>query len=107
METRTQVTEFLETLTEHPLFPESFAYPEYEVVNSNEILRVLERAANDPGFIADIADRGSRALRDYHLTLEEKAALVSGDIRWVEEHVGELTGNQCTCLNCILQREAW
>ena len=107
METKTQVREFLETLREPPFFPEPFAYPEYKVVNRNEILSVLERAAQDPGFIADIADRGSRALRDYRLTLEEKAALVSGDIRWIEEHVGRLTDNQCTCLNCMLQREAW
>jgi hypothetical protein len=107
METRTQVTEFLETLTEHPLFSEPLAYPEYEVVNRDEILKVLERAAHDPGFVADITDRGSQALRDHRLNLEEKAALVSGDIRWIEERVGRLTDKQCTLLNCMLQREAW
>jgi hypothetical protein len=107
METGTQATEFLETLTEHPFFPEPLAYPEYEVVNSDEILKVLERAAHDSCFIADVAGRGSQALRDYRLTLEEKAALISGDVRWIEEHVGELTENQCTLLNCMLQREAW
>jgi hypothetical protein len=107
METRTQVTTFQEMFSRPAFFPVQSTHPEYKVVNRNEILRVLERAAHDSGFIADIADRGSRALADYHLTLEEKAALVSGDIRWVEEHVGELTDNQCTVLNCMLQREAW
>jgi hypothetical protein len=107
METRTQVTKLREVVSGPAFFPVSFAYPEYKVANRNEILRVLERAAHDPDFISDIADRGSRALRDYRLTLEEQAALVSGDIRWVEEHVGKLTDNQCTVLNCMLQREAW
>jgi hypothetical protein len=107
METRTQVGGSLGTSTEFAFLPLFFTYPEDQAVNRNEIFRVLERAAHDPGFIADIADRGSRALRDYRLTLEEKAALISGDIRWIEEHVGKLTDRQCTCLNCMLQREAW
>jgi hypothetical protein len=70
-------------------------------------LKVLERAAHDSGFIAHIADRGSQALGDYRLTLEEKAALISGDVRWIEEPVGKLTENQCSLLNCMSQREAW
>jgi hypothetical protein len=107
METRTQVTTSLERLTEPALFSLPFAYPEYKTVNRTEILRVLERAAHDLGFIADVADRGCRALAGYRLTLEEKAALVSGDIRWIREHVGKLTDKQCTLLNCMLQREAW
>lgn len=72
-----------------------------------EILRVLERAARDDGFIAEIADCGSLALGDYCLTTEDKAALVSGDVRWVESRVGTLTERQSTLLNCMLQREAW
>lgn len=75
--------------------------------NRREILQVLERAARDPGFVAEIADRGSAALSEYRLALEEKAALVSGDIRWIETRIGGLTGRQCTLLNCLLQREAW
>ncbi len=75
--------------------------------NKKEILRVLERAARDPGLIAEIADRGSAALSKYHLALEEKAALVSGDIRWIEARIGRLSDRQSTLLNCMLQREAW
>lgn len=75
--------------------------------NRREILGVLERAARDSDFIAEVADRGSAALSDYHLSLEEKAALISGDIRWIESHVGGLTDRQSTLLNCMLQREAW
>jgi len=81
--------------------------PASTAVNEDEILRVLDRAAQDPGFIADILKRGSAALRGYSLTLREKAALVTGDMRWLEGHIGRLSDQECTLLNCVLQREAW
>ena len=82
-------------------------YPELRAANKSDILEVLERAAEDPRFIASIADKGSVALRDYTLTYQEQAALVAGDIRWIEAHIGKLTDRQRTLLNCMLQREAW
>jgi hypothetical protein len=75
--------------------------------NTREIIRVVERAAQDLSFIAEIAKRGSAALGGYRLTWEERVALVSGDIRWIESRVGKLTDRQRTLLNCMLQREAW
>ena len=72
-----------------------------------EMLRVLDRAARDPSFIAEVADRGSAALRDYRLTLEDKAALVSGDVRLVAGCMGPLSDRHSTLLNCMLAREAW
>ena len=76
-------------------------------VNRGEIVRVLERAALEPAFIADVSNRGSSALDGYRLTMAEKAALVSGDIRWLEERIGRLTERQACLLTCMLQREAW
>lgn len=76
-------------------------------ITREEILRVLDRAARDVSFIAEIAEFGSLALRDYCLTTEDQAALVSGDVRRVEARVGTLTDRQSTLLNCMLQREAW
>jgi len=107
MRTRTRVTTLQDTLGAATFFPELLVFPEQKVVHRSEILKVLNRAVHDLGFIADIADRGSRALKDYRLTLEEKAALISGDMRWMEENVGSLTDSQRTCLDCMLQREAW
>lgn len=72
-----------------------------------EIIRLLERAADDTGFIARLTYDGSKALRGYNLTLEEKAALLSGDIRWVEAHIGQLDGHLSTWLWCRLQQEIW
>lgn len=97
----------LETMTRPSALNARVAPSNDRGANRNEILRVLDRAARDPGFIAEIADRGSAALSEYRLALDEKAALVSGDMRWIQARVGGLTGRQCTLLNCMLQREAW
>jgi len=107
METRTRDTRLAERMTRPSALTAPVAYPKHERANAREILRVLERATKDLSFIAEIARRGSAALGGYRLTLEEKAALVSGDIRWIESHVGKLTDRQCTLLRCMLEREAW
>ena len=78
-----------------------------EEVDTAEILRVLERAADDARFIAQLTHNGSRALQGYDLTEEAKAALLSGDIRWVEGHVGKLDARLRTWLDCRLQQEIW
>jgi len=75
--------------------------------NAAEILRVLDRAAHDDEFIAQLTDQGSEALQEYDLTLEEKAALLSGDIRWIEARVGKLDSRLRTWLECRLQQEKW
>ena len=76
-------------------------------VNAAEILRVLDRAAKDNSFIAQLTYHGSETLRNYDLTNEEKAALLSGDIRWIEARVGKLNARLRTWLDCRLQQEIW
>jgi hypothetical protein len=68
---------------------------------------VLERAATDRGFIAELTYQGSKALAEYPLSLEAKAALVSGDVRWVEARLGKLDAGLRTWLDCRLQQEIW
>ena len=72
-----------------------------------EVLRVLERAAEDDRFIAQLTHRGSDALQGYNLTLEAKAALLSGDVGWIEARVGKLDARLRTWLDCRLQQEVW
>jgi hypothetical protein len=73
-----------------------------------EVLRaVLERAAEDRGFIAELTYQGSDALAPYPLTWEAKAALLSGDVRWVEGKLGKLDARLRTWLDCRLQQEIW
>jgi hypothetical protein len=72
-----------------------------------ELLGVLEKAADDPDFIARLTYEGSNALREYDLTLEEKAALLRGDIKWIEARTGQLDDRLRTWLWCRLQQEIW
>jgi hypothetical protein len=76
-------------------------------VNREAILRVLERAARDDDFIAALTDRGPEVLKGYGLNTRERAALLSGDLRWVEENVGKLNERLCTWFDCRLQQERW
>jgi hypothetical protein len=94
-------------MTDHP-FVAPLTYVWYgEEVDVAEILKVLERAADDDGFIAQLTHDGLQALAGYDLTEEAKAALLSGDIRWVEGHVGKLDARLRTWLDCRLQQEIW
>ncbi len=74
---------------------------------AGDLLAVLGRAAEDGGYLAQLFEKGSRALGEYDLTLEEEAALLSGDIRWIEERFGPLSETLKRWLICRLQTERW
>ena len=76
-------------------------------IEAKEILRVLRRAAADDNFIARLTEQGSKALQKYNLSRKAKAALMSGDIRWVEARVGKLNKSLRTWFDCRLQQERW
>ncbi len=67
------------------------------------IMEILQRAAIDTDFMAELAAKPDEALRDYGLTWEEKAAIMSGDIRQIEEWVGKLTLKQKKWLQARMQ----
>jgi hypothetical protein len=72
------------------------------------ILAVLERAADDSRFLAQLADNPHEALSGYYtLTSEELAALASGDIKKIESWVGKLDQRHATWLWCRLSQEKW
>jgi hypothetical protein len=82
--------------------------PEVRLKESRKALvEVLTRAANDHAFISKLTDEGSKALQDYNLTIEEKAALLSGDINSIEANIGKLDKRLSTWLQCRLQQEIW
>ena len=64
--------------------------PEYKVSAVNTVLAVLDRIAQDNAFLARLAENPAEAPRDYELTADEKAALMSGDIRKIESWLGKL-----------------
>jgi hypothetical protein len=84
-----------------------FPLEDAQEVHIDEMLSVLERAAEDDSFIAQLTYFGEQALQAYRLTWEEKAALLSGDIAWIEARLGKLDARQRTWLDCRLQQEIW
>ena len=72
-----------------------------------EILNVLDRAAGDPAFIAQLTYSPTTALEGYSLSQPAKAALASGDVRWIEACTGKLDSRLRTWLDCRLQQEIW
>jgi hypothetical protein len=72
------------------------------------VLSVLARAADEPDFMAHLADNSHEALKEYYtLTQEEKAALASGDIQKIESWVGKLDKRLSTWLLYRLSQEKW
>jgi hypothetical protein len=71
------------------------------------ILAILSQAANDHKFLARLAEDPGKVLKEYDLTLEQRAALASGDVRRIESWIGELDEQMSTWITCRLQQEKW
>ena len=80
---------------------------EEKLIQKREVLGVLSRTAEDADFWGDLMKNGSLALADYKLSGEAKAAIASGDLKWITENVGELTQKQLMFIYKRLEREAW
>jgi hypothetical protein len=76
-------------------------------VHRQEIISVLERASRDNDFLARLASQDEGTLQGYTLTSQEKAALLSGDLPWVEARLGKLNAQQRIWFECRLQQEIW
>jgi len=77
------------------------------IVHREEVVKVLERAAVDSEFAESLYYNGADTLEEYGLTSAEKLAILTGDINWIEEHVGKLTENQKRWLIQKLSAEIW
>lgn len=84
-----------------------FESKEGKLIQKREVMQVLDRTAEDSQFWKDLMENGSEALEDYRLSTEAKAAIISGDLKWINEHVGELTQRQLMFIYKRLEREAW
>jgi DNA-binding response OmpR family regulator len=80
---------------------------EATVIEKREVAEVLERTGEDRGFWMDLMRQGSFALGDYRISNEAKAAIVSGDMLWIKEHVGELSEKQLRWILSRLEMESW
>jgi DNA-binding NtrC family response regulator len=80
---------------------------EERLIQRREVSQVLNRTAEDSDFWRDLMENGSIALEGYQLSDEAKAAIVSGDLKWINENIGELTQKQLMFIYKRLEREAW
>lgn len=77
------------------------------LIHKEEIIKVLERASYDSEFHAYLLYNGADALDEYELTGPEKLSLLTGDIHWIEDHVGSLTPIQRWWLEQRQSAEIW
>jgi len=85
----------------------SQAPEEQGVMHKEEMIKILERAASDSKFIYDLLYYGADALDEYDLTGPEKLAIWTGDIEWIEKHIGQLTPLQRRWLELRKKSEIW
>lgn len=80
---------------------------EGRLIQKREVLRVLDRTYDDQEFWAELMEDRQGALEDYQLSKEAKAAILSGDLNWINGHVGELNQKQLMFIFKRLEMEAW
>jgi len=80
-----------------------------EVMSKEAILTVLERAAGDTSFVGQLAQDYAVALKEYDLTTQEVLAIGTGDVRWIESHIGAPIEQQLMekVFIPLLSRERW
>ena len=80
---------------------------EGKLIQKREVIQALNRTAEDKDFWRDLMENGTLALEGYELSSEAKTAISSGDLKWINENVGELTQKQLMFIYKRLEREAW
>ena len=80
---------------------------EGRLIQKREVIRVLDRTYEDSTFWRDLMERGPEVLEEYQLSSEAKAAILSGDLKWINDNVGELTQKQLMFILKRLEREVW
>jgi DNA-binding NtrC family response regulator len=78
-----------------------------DLVHGDEVRRVLARAAADAAFSANLLELAADALEGFDLTPAEKLAILTGDVRWLEDHLGRLAPEVRGWLEARLGAEIW
>lgn len=80
---------------------------EEPIIDADQVRQVLKQASEDPDFGRRLLHEGSRVLSGFSLGRRAEAAIVSGDIAWIERRCGELSAEQRDWLQRRLQAEIW
>ena len=62
---------------------------------------------NNKRLLSDLVENGSEVLKDYNLSSEAKAALMCGDLGWINRNIGELTQKQLMFISARMESEVW
>jgi len=76
-------------------------------IEADLVREVLRRAGQDGELSGRLLAEGSRVLSGYALSPAAKAAIVSGDMAWIEKEIGELSPEERAWLRQRLESEAW
>ncbi len=57
-------------------------------MSKGAVISVLNRLAEDAAFNSQMVQNPSVALEEFALTSQEITAIITGDVRWVESHIG-------------------
>jgi DNA-binding NtrC family response regulator len=76
-------------------------------IEADLVRKALRRAAAEERFGTALLHQGSRVLSGLGLSPEAEAAIVSGDIAWIEKRCGELSAEEREWLRRRLEAEIW
>ena len=76
-------------------------------IEASLVREVLKLAARDSRFSQRLLTDGSRVLSGFALSSPAKAAIVSGDIAWIEKKYGKLSPEERDWLQRRLEAERW
>jgi len=80
---------------------------EQVTIAADLVREILGRAGRDEDFRKRLLYEGSEALSGFAISSAAKAAIVGGDIGWIERNFGELSPQQRDWLEHRLQAEIW
>ncbi|MFZ5571021.1 MAG: response regulator [Thermodesulfobacteriota bacterium] len=67
---------------------------EQTLIHAEEVRKVLMKGAAEPDFARKVFEEGGEALGPYKLTANEKLAIVTGDVDWLEDQLGMIKPEQ-------------
>jgi DNA-binding NtrC family response regulator len=67
---------------------------EQTIVHRDEFLSVIQRGARDSKFAQSVYAVGAVALDGYKLSSQEKLAIITADVNWIEDQIGTLSPDQ-------------
>ena len=78
-------------------------------MSEEAVLAVQKRATEDIGFYGQLAEDYATALKEYDLTPQETIAIGTGDVRWIESHIGAKVDQRLMerVFIPLLSREQW